>query len=120
MFKSFYLITGSISLGLGFVGIFLPVLPTTPFVLLSLYLFGKGHPEKVNEVLNHPRFKPYISDYLNKEGIPLKAKIKALIILWLSILTTLLFFIDSLPIRILILTSSSLVTLYIISRKTTK
>jgi len=120
MFKSFYLITGSISLGLGFIGIFLPVLPTTPFVLLSLYLFGKGHPQKVNEVLNHPRFRPYIIDYLSKEGIPLKAKIKALTILWISILSTIIFFVHSFPLRIVILTSSSLVSLYIITRKTIK
>lgn len=120
MLKSFYLITGTISLGLGFIGIFLPVLPTTPFVLLSLYLFGKGHPDKVNEVLNHPQFKPYIADYLSKEGIPLKSKIKALFILWFSILTTIIFFVHSLYVRMIILTSSSLVTLYIITRKTRK
>ena len=65
MFKTFYLVSGTISLGIGFVGLFLPVLPTTPFVLLSIYLFGKGHPEKVEEVLNHPRFKPYIFDYIS-------------------------------------------------------
>jgi len=120
MFKTFYLVSGTISLGIGFVGLFLPVLPTTPFVLLSLYLFGKGHPKKVEEVLNHPRFKPYIIDYISKEGIPLKAKIKALSILWISIISTIIFFVHSFPLRGLILTSSSLVTLYIITRKTIK
>jgi uncharacterized membrane protein YbaN (DUF454 family) len=120
MFKTFYLVSGTISLGIGFVGLFLPVLPTTPFVLLSLYLFGKGHPEKVEEVLNHPRFKPYIIDYISKEGIPLKAKLKALSILWISIISTIIFFVHSFPLRGLILTSSSLVTLYIITRKTIK
>lgn len=118
MFKTLFLITGTISLGLGFIGIFLPVLPTTPFVLLSIYLFSKGHPEKVNEVINHPSFKPYIKDYLSNEGIPIQSKIKALIVLWISILISAFVFIQSIPIRIVILTSATLVSIYIITRKT--
>jgi len=55
MIKLIFLFTGTLSFGLAVVGVFLPVLPTTPFVLLAIYLFSKGHPEKVNEVLNHPR-----------------------------------------------------------------
>lgn len=120
MFKPLFLVIGTISLGLGFIGIFLPVLPTTPFVLLSLYLFSKGHPEKVKEVMNHPRFKPFIEDYFTRDGIPLKAKIKVLIILWSSILFTIIFFVQLLYLRIIILTSASLVTLYILAQKTKK
>lgn len=120
MLKQLFLITGTVSMGLGFVGLFLPVLPTTPFVLLSLYLFSKGHPEKVQEVLNNPRYKPYINDYISIEGIPLKAKIRALIVLWTSILFSIIFFIQIFYLRIIVLTSASLVTLYVLSRKTKK
>lgn len=118
MFKSLFLITGTISLGLGFVGLFLPVLPTTPFLLLSLYLFSKGHPEKVDEVINHPKLNPYIKDYLSNEGIPFQSKIKALIVLWTSILISAFVFIHAIPIRVVILTSATLVSIYIITRKT--
>jgi uncharacterized protein len=120
MFKPLFLVIGTISLGLGFIGIFLPVLPTTPFVLLALYLFSKGHPDKVKEVMNHPRFKPFIEDYFNDDGIPLRAKVKALIVLWVSILFSILFFIQSLYLRLIVLTSASLVTLYILNQKTKK
>jgi uncharacterized protein len=120
MLKQLFLITGTISISIGFAGLFLPVLPTTPFVLLSLYLFSKGHPEKVQEVLNHPRYKPYIKDYISIEGIPLKAKLRALIVLWSSILFSIIFFIQVLYLRLIVLTSASLVTLYILTRKTKK
>ncbi len=118
MFKSIFLITGTISLGLGFIGLFLPVLPTTPFILLSLFLFSKGHPDKVNEIFEHPRLQPYIKDYISNEGIPLYAKIKALMVLWLSILISVFIFIQSMPLRIMIILSASLVSMYIFSRKT--
>lgn len=120
MFKTIFLIAGSISLSLGFVGLFLPVIPTTPFVLLSLFLFGKGHPEKVNDVINHPRFNPYIKDYISKEGIPLKAKIRALFVLWISIIISITFFITLPILRIVVLISSTSVSLYIITRETKK
>ena len=81
-----------------------------------LYLFSKGHPEKVNEVLNHPSIKPYIKDYLSKDGIPKNAKIRAIIVLWLSILISIIFFIPSILIRLVCLTSATLVTIYIITR----
>jgi len=120
MIKLIFLFTGTISFGLAIAGVFLPVLPTTPFVLLAIYLFSKGHPEKVNEVLNHPNLKPYIKDYLSKDGIPQNAKIKALIVLWVSILISIIFFIPSIIIRLVCLTSATLVTIYIITRKTKK
>lgn len=120
MIKLIFLFTGTISFGLAIAGVFLPVLPTTPFVLLAIYLFSKGHPEKVNEVLNHPNLKPNIKDYLSKDGIPQNAKIKALIVLWVSILISMIFFIPSIIIRLVCLTSATLVTIYIITRKTKK
>lgn len=120
MIKLIFLFTGTLSFGLAIAGVFLPVLPTTPFVLLAIYLFSKGHPEKVNEVLNHPSLKPYIKDYLSKDGIPKNAKIRAIIVLWLSILISIIFFIPSILIRLVCLTSATLVTIYIITRKTKK
>ncbi len=120
MIKLIFLFTGTLSFGLSIAGVFLPVLPTTPFVLLAIYLFSKGHPEKVNEVLNHPNLKPYIKDYLSKDGIPQNAKIRALIVLWVSILISIIFFIPSIIIRLVCLTSATLVTIYIITRKTKK
>ena len=113
MLKILYQVGGSISIGLAMTGLFLPVLPTTPFVLLAIFLFGKSQPEKVNEIIQHPRLGPFVQDYLDPQGIPLKSKIKALLVLWLSILISVTFFIPLIAIKILILSIASLVSIWI-------
>lgn len=113
MLKILYQVGGSISIGLAMTGLFLPVLPTTPFVLLAIFLFGKSQPEKIQEIIQHPRLGPFVQDYLDPQGIPLKSKIKALLVLWLSILISVTFFIPLIAIKILILSIASLVSIWI-------
>lgn len=113
MLKILYQVGGSISIGLAMTGLFLPVLPTTPFVLLAIFLFGKSQPEKIQEIMQHPRLGPFVQDYLDPQGIPLKSKIKALLVLWLSILISVTFFIPLIAIKILILSIASLVSIWI-------
>lgn len=113
MLKILYQVGGSISIGLAMTGLFLPVLPTTPFVLLAIFLFGKSQPEKIQEIMQHPRLGPFVQDYLDPHGIPLKSKIKALLVLWLSILISVTFFIPLIAIKILILSIASMVSIWI-------
>ncbi len=113
MLKILYQVGGSISIGLAMTGLFLPVLPTTPFVLLAIFLFGKSQPEKIQEIMQHPKLGPFIQDYLDPQGIPLKSKIKALFVLWLSILISVTFFIPLIAIKMLILSIASLVSIWI-------
>lgn len=113
MLKILYQVGGSISIGLAMTGLFLPVLPTTPFVLLAIFLFGKSQPEKIDEILHHPKLGPFVQDYLDPQGIPLKSKIKALLVLWFSILISVTFFIPLIAIKILILSIASLVSIWI-------
>ena len=113
MLKILYQVGGSISIGLAMTGLFLPVLPTTPFVLLAIFLFGKSQPEKIQEIMQHPKLGPFIQDYLDPQGIPLKSKINALLVLWLSILISVTFFIPLIAIKLLILSIASLVSIWI-------
>ena len=113
MLKILYQVGGSISIGLAMTGLFLPVLPTTPFVLLAIFLFGKSQPEKIQEIMQHPKLGPFVQDYLDPQGIPLKSKIKALLVLWLSILISVTFFIPLIAIKMLILSIASLVSIWI-------
>lgn len=113
MLKILYQVGGSISIGLAMTGLFLPVLPTTPFVLLAIFLFGKSQPEKIQEIIQHPRLGPFVQDYLDPHGIPLKSKIKALLVLWLSILISVTFFIPLIAIKMLILSIASMVSIWI-------
>lgn len=84
MKKKIYLILGCISLILGAIGIFLPILPTTPFVLLSAFLFERSS-EKFHRLLVENRiFGKYIKDYTEKKGITYKNKVIAIIIMTLG------------------------------------
>ena len=118
MLKILYQVGGSISIGLAMTGLFLPVLPTTPFVLLAIFLFGKSQPEKIQEIMQHPRLGPFVQDYLDPQGIPMKSKIKALLVLWLSILISVTFFIPLIAIKLLILSIASLVSIWIWKKPT--
>ena len=113
MLKILYQVGGSISIGLAMTGLFLPVLPTTPFVLLAIFLFGKSQPEKIQEIMQHPKLGPFVQDYLDPQGIPMKSKIKALLVLWFSILISVTFFIPLIAIKMLILSIASLVSIWI-------
>lgn len=69
-----WLLGGAISLGTGVVGIVLPVLPTTPFVLLAAYCFSHGSARYEHWLLNHPRFGPMVRDWRTNRAVPLRAK----------------------------------------------
>lgn len=73
-----------ISTILGVIGIFLPVLPTTPFLLLASFLFERSSPKFHNMIINNPIFGKYISDYQEKKGITLKNKIISITVLTLG------------------------------------
>ncbi len=89
---------GTISLALGIIGIFIPVLPTTPFVLLSAGLFLKSSPVLYNRVINGPVTSRYMTRSAGR-----KAGITALVIMWSMILVTVLFAADATWLRILLI-----------------
>jgi uncharacterized membrane protein YbaN (DUF454 family) len=84
MMRRFYLCLGYASLALGIVGIFLPILPTTPFVLLAAWCFTRSNPALAARLYTHPRFGPLLTAWRDQKAIPLHAKIYALTALALS------------------------------------
>ncbi|UVF19966.1 YbaN family protein [Microvirga terrae] len=84
MMHRLYLCLGYASLALGIAGIFLPVLPTTPFVLLAAWCFTRSNPALAAKLYNHPRFGPLLTAWRDQKAIPLQAKICALTMLALS------------------------------------
>ncbi len=76
---------GVVALGLGILGIFLPLLPTTPFLLLASACFARGSTRMHNWLLNNKVFGKYIRDFEQGKGIPLKGKVVAVSMLWLSL-----------------------------------
>ncbi len=79
-----WLLCGVISLGTGVVGIVLPVLPTTPFVLLAAYCFSRGSARYEQWLLAHPRFGPMVRDWRANRAVPLRAKQLASVMMLLS------------------------------------
>jgi uncharacterized membrane protein YbaN (DUF454 family) len=73
---------GSIALGLGVVGIFVPLLPTTPFLLLAAACYVRSSTPLSDWLLNHRILGVYIRDYRDGKGMPLRAKVVALVLLW--------------------------------------
>lgn len=108
---------GWASVALGIAGIFLPVLPTTPFLLLAAACFVRSSRRFYLWLVGHPRLGPWICDYLDGEGIPLKGKVYAIGLMWASILLS-CYLVPLLPARVFMLGSASLVTLYILRQKT--
>ncbi|MCY1182585.1 Inner membrane protein YbaN [compost metagenome] len=111
------LIIGWLSVILGVIGIFVPVLPTTPFLLLAAACFVRSSRRFYLWLVEHPKLGHWIRDYLDGEGIPLKGKVYALVLMWASI--TLSCFLVPLPwARGFMLTSAVLVSIYILRQKT--
>lgn len=72
--RSLWLAAGAVSLVLGFIGIFLPVLPTTPFVLLAAWCFSRGSPRLERWLVEHPRFGGMVRQWRAHRAVPLRAK----------------------------------------------
>lgn len=109
---------GSISLALGILGIFLPLLPTTPFLLLTAALYFKGSPRLYNWLLNHRHFGPYIRNFRENKAIPLRAKVISLVLMWGTMLYCIFFLIPLLWVKILLGLIAAGVTYHILSFKT--
>lgn len=116
--KYIYLLIGSVSLALGVLGIFLPVLPTTPFLLLAAALFFRSSPSAYAWLLNHKYLGVYIRNFREDKSIPLHAKIIILLLLWLTAVNCSVFIFTHWGLRILMLAVAVGVTCYILSFKT--
>ncbi|HWK96938.1 MAG TPA: YbaN family protein [Pseudolabrys sp.] len=73
-----YLALGIFFVGLGFIGAFLPVLPTTPFLILAVACFARSSPRLESWLLDHPGFGPMLRAWRENGAIPWRAKMMAL------------------------------------------
>jgi len=96
-------IAGSISLFLGTIGIFLPLLPTTPFLLLSAACYMRSSERMHKWLLNNRWFGEYIKNYQAGRGIPMKTKILVITVLWITILFSVIFMLNDMWIMQIIL-----------------
>ncbi len=88
--RIFFIILGLISFGLGALGVVLPILPTTPFILLSAYLFLKSSPRLHAWLLRHPRFGPMIIRFQRGDGLTLRVKLTSLFMAYTMVVTSMI------------------------------
>ena len=117
--KMLLIIAGSVTLILGLVGVFIPVLPTTPFLLLTAFCYARSSKRLYDWLMNHKVLGPYIYNYVKHHAIHRRTKISALFFLWLS-LTLSIILVDHLHVRILLLVVGLAVSLHLISLRTIK
>jgi len=108
-----YAAAGILSLGLAVAGVFLPVLPTTPFLLLAAAAFARGSPRLEAWMLGHRLFGRMIRDYRERRGIRLGVKIFALSALWVTIGLSAVLAVDHIAARIALVVVAAAVTWHI-------
>lgn len=108
------IIAGVISVFLAFLGIFLPILPTTPFLLLAAYLFSKSSDKFYNWLINNKLFGSFIKNYRQGKGVSRQAKFISLTSLWLVIGSTAIYAVHNIYIKILLLLVAVAVTIHLL------
>lgn len=114
------IIAGTFFVGLGVLGIVLPLLPTTPFFLLAAVCYAKSSKRFYTWLLNNKWFGNYVKNYQEKKGVPLKVKILSISLLWITILFSVVFIVHILLFRIILILIAIGVSIHILSIRTLK
>jgi uncharacterized membrane protein YbaN (DUF454 family) len=114
MKKQLLIAAGTISTAIGIIGIVVPILPTTPFLLLAAACYLRSSERSYHWLLNNRLFGTYIREYIEGRGIPLKTKILTLLLLWAGIGISICAGTQNLVVRIVLALVAIGVTLHII------
>jgi uncharacterized membrane protein YbaN (DUF454 family) len=109
---------GIISVGLGTAGIFLPLLPTTPFLLLAAACFIRSSDRLYRWLIHNRWFGSYIRNYREHRALPLRAKVIALILLWTTMSYSVFALVVNKVLQVSLLLIAAVVTVYLLSLKT--
>lgn len=114
------IVAGTVSTATGIIGIFVPILPTTPFLLLAAACYLRSSQRFYNGLLNNRFFGAYVRNYLQGRGMPLKIKIFTILLLWATITCSIVFAVQALVIRVILLIIAAGVTVHVAMIKTTR
>lgn len=109
---------GFTSLSAGVIGIFVPVLPTTPFFLLAAGCFMKSSDKLYRWLTSHKKFGPYIDNYMKHGAVSKRSKVVSILILWTVMLSTIVFGITHLWLKALLVCIAAGVTIHLVLLKT--
>jgi uncharacterized protein len=112
--RSLFFVAGTITLLLGAVGVVLPILPTTPFLLVSLACYLRSSERMTHWMLNNKYFGKYIRNYTEGKGIPMKTKLFAIAVLWITITISGVILVPLLVVQIILLVVATAVTVHLV------
>ena len=118
--RALWLIAGTLSVFSGILGIFLPVLPTTPFMLLAAYCYSRSSPRCYQWLLTNRWFGAYVWNYREGRGMPLREKVLTIAALWLTIGATAIYALSAWWSRLLLLAIAGAVTIHLLRIKTSR
>lgn len=111
--KRLIFLGGFISLILGIIGIVLPILPTTPFLLLASAAFAKSSERFHKWLLNNKILGAYIKNYREGKGLPLKIKLITISFLWITIIISILLLMKLFWVQIVLICIAIAVSIHI-------
>jgi uncharacterized membrane protein YbaN (DUF454 family) len=111
---------GTLLVLIGILGIFLPLLPTTPFLLLAAAAYAKSSRRLHGWLLNSRWLGELIRAYTEGRGVPLRFKISVIAVLWVSVLLSAFLAVDSLWIRIILFAIASITTTHVVTLPTAR
>jgi len=103
LIKLIFIILGSLSLIIGIIGIIVPGLPTTPFLLITAGLYVRSSDRLYSKITSNKYIGRYISDYRNNGGLTHKSKFISISIMWVMIILSCTFFIQDLATQVIII-----------------
>jgi len=118
--KSLFLVFGTISLVLAYVGVIMPGIPGIPFILLTAWFYVRSSDKMYNWILNHRVFGKLLNKFSEKEKVPLGFKIFVVSQLWVSVTVTLIWFVHNIYIQIPIVIIGIIASIVVFRMKKTK
>ena len=118
--KILLMILGSVALLLGVAGIFLPLLPTTPFLLLAAALYFRSSPRLYDWLLSHPHLGTYIRNFRENRAVPLRVKIVSVSLVWITLLYCAFFVVHDIYMRLFFVVLAVGITVHILRYGTLK
>jgi uncharacterized membrane protein YbaN (DUF454 family) len=104
---------GTLSTGLGIIGVFIPILPTTPFLLLAAACYMRSSERFYRWLTNNRVFGAYVRNYIEGRGMPTRMKIFIILLLWLTIGLSITFGVQNTVVRIVLICIAIGVTVHI-------
>lgn len=116
--RNLLIIIGTVAVALGMIGVFLPVLPTTPFLLLAAFCYARSSERFYRWLLTNRWCGEYVRNYQEGRGLPLKQKIITAALLWLTIIGSILFVVAPWWVELGLLGIAVAVTIHLVKIRT--